>query len=89
MFKGFWILLRQEEMEESLLIAEIYREALDLSSRDRELLVTMLKQSLEDEGRTPALHSITELRGLGKEIWQGIDGQEYVDKLRDEWDERP
>ena len=28
---------------------------------------------------------VEELRGLGKEIWEGIDPQEYVDRLRDEW----
>jgi hypothetical protein len=32
------------------------------------------------------LHSVRELRGLGKEIWQGLDAQEYVNQLRDEWD---
>jgi 23S rRNA (cytidine1920-2'-O)/16S rRNA (cytidine1409-2'-O)-methyltransferase len=31
---------------------------------------------------------LSDLRGLGKEIWQGIDAQEYVNELRDEWDER-
>jgi hypothetical protein len=30
--------------------------------------------------------SIMELHGLGKEIWQGIDAQEYVNELREEWD---
>ena len=29
--------------------------------------------------------SIMELHGLGKEIWNGIDPQEYVDGLRKEW----
>ena len=33
--------------------------------------------------------SILELRGLGKEIWQGIDAQTYVDGLREEWDHQP
>lgn len=33
-------------------------------------------------------HSILELRGLGKEIWEGTDAQEYVNALRDEWAER-
>lgn len=28
---------------------------------------------------------LTELRGLGKEIWAGIDAQEYVNEMRDEW----
>jgi hypothetical protein len=31
-------------------------------------------------------HSITDLDGLGKEIWQGVDADEYVAKERDSWD---
>ena len=30
---------------------------------------------------------LTELRGLGKEIWGGMDAQEYVNEMRDEWDQ--
>jgi hypothetical protein len=30
-------------------------------------------------------HSILELKGLGKEIWDSVDAQEYVDKERDSW----
>jgi len=30
-------------------------------------------------------HSIMELRGLGKEIWEGIDAQEYIDSERASW----
>ncbi|ELS04205.1 hypothetical protein Xen7305DRAFT_00039330 [Xenococcus sp. PCC 7305] len=26
-----------------------------------------------------------ELEGLGKDIWQGIDAQEYVDQERSSW----
>ncbi len=29
--------------------------------------------------------SILELRGLGKEIWEGVDPQEYVRQERDAW----
>ena len=28
---------------------------------------------------------INGLRGLGKEIWQGLDAQEYVNQERDSW----
>ncbi|MBI5789747.1 MAG: hypothetical protein HZA78_12930 [Candidatus Schekmanbacteria bacterium] len=28
---------------------------------------------------------IRKLRGLGKEIWQGIDAREYVNKERESW----
>ncbi len=31
------------------------------------------------------LHSIRELRGLGKEIWEGMDAQAYVNQERDAW----
>ncbi len=34
-------------------------------------------------------HSLLELAVLGRELWAGIDAQQYVDQLRDEWDERP
>lgn len=31
-------------------------------------------------------HSIRELRGLGMEIWAGIDAQQYIREERDSWD---
>lgn len=31
-------------------------------------------------------HQITDLRGLGKEVWKGVDADEYVDGERDSWD---
>ncbi|HPD17050.1 MAG TPA: hypothetical protein PLE19_19070 [Planctomycetota bacterium] len=34
-------------------------------------------------GDRPA--SILELRGLGKEVWDGVDAQEYVDRERASW----
>lgn len=29
--------------------------------------------------------SILELEGLGKEVWEGIDAQEYVNRERESW----
>lgn len=31
-------------------------------------------------------HRITEIEGLGADIWKGIDAQEYVCKERESWD---
>jgi hypothetical protein len=31
-------------------------------------------------------HQVTDLRGLGKEIWKGVDADEYVAGERDSWD---
>jgi plasmid stability protein len=40
-----------------------------------------------DEATTPSeTLSILELRGLGKEIWQGIDPAAHVDEERRSWD---
>jgi len=33
--------------------------------------------------------SLLELEGLGAEIWEGVDAQEYVNELRNEWEHRP
>jgi plasmid stability protein len=41
---------------------------------------------LEESAGTPELHSILELRGLGKELWNGIDPVEHVRAERDSWD---
>ena len=34
-------------------------------------------------------YSILDLEGAGAELWHGQDAQEYVNAIRDEWDERP
>ena len=41
---------------------------------------------LEQALREPELLSILELRGLGKELWSGIDAAEHVDHERRSWD---
>lgn len=65
-------------------VAEILEQAKTLSKHERKELVKALIDTLDEEPQQQ--RSILELRGLGKDIWQGIDAQEYVDQLRDEWD---
>ncbi|MCP4405951.1 MAG: hypothetical protein GY801_52745 [bacterium] len=48
-----------------------------------EVISAKLRQTLS-EGQEQ--HSIMELEGLGAEIWQGIDAQEYVRQERASWD---
>jgi hypothetical protein len=48
-----------------------------------EIISVNLKKTWKPE-RTR--HSIMELEGLGAEIWQGIDAQDYVRKERESWD---
>jgi hypothetical protein len=40
----------------------------------------------EEGGRA---RSLLELEGLGAELWGAVDAQDYVSRLRQEWDRRP
>jgi hypothetical protein len=48
-------------------------------------LISELAENLHEEATQEVRTSILELQGLGKEIWQGLDAQEYVDRERDSW----
>lgn len=50
-----------------------------------EVLISRLGKQILTRPTQPR-HSIMELRGLGKEIWEGIDAQEYVNQERASWD---
>jgi AbrB family looped-hinge helix DNA binding protein len=61
------------------------RARLGISAGDRlEVTVTDDSIILTRRGGRPSQR----LRGLGAEIWRGIDPVEYVRSLRREWDER-
>jgi len=65
-------------------VAQILQQVRTLSVEERKELVKQIIDALD----VPQQHSLSELRGLGKEIWEGIDAQEYADQLRREWDDR-
>jgi hypothetical protein len=73
-------------------LEELYTQHLaPLSASDRLKLIEMLTHGLSDleSDAEPHQRNLMELHGLGKEIWVGVDAQEYVNQLRDEWDHRP
>lgn len=59
----------------------LQRARLELSLEEKNRLAFELLQSKIQKNR-----SITELRGLGKEIWEGINPDEYIAEERDSWD---
>ncbi len=66
-------------------LEELYdRQLAPLPSEDRLKLIAMLAQGLKKEeiAPEPPPRSLMELHGLGKEIWEGIDAQDYVNRLR-------
>ncbi len=77
----------------ALRIEDIYeRHIKPLPPAERLRLLAIVAQDLATEPTQATgqrQRSIMELHGLGKELWEGIDAQEYVNELRKEWDHRP
>jgi plasmid stability protein len=63
----------------------LYKKLKARAKRERRSIAqevtTLLAQALEQ----PATFSILELQGLGKGLWEGVDGAEYVARERDSW----
>jgi hypothetical protein len=72
-------------------IEQLYeRQIRGLSPDDRIRLLQLIARDLvEPDSSDRRKRSIMELEGLGAEIWEGVDAQQYVNELRKEWDHRP
>jgi len=58
-----------------------------LTATQREQLMHALAK-LKKPSKSKKSVKITQLAGLGKEMWRKIDVDKYVKELRDEWDDR-
>jgi hypothetical protein len=56
-----------------------------LSPDEQRHLIEELTAHAGEGAASEPQHSIMELCGLGKEIWEGIDAQEYVNRERASW----
>jgi len=54
--------------------------------REKTDLLAELAKQVRDVDRPNGKRCIRELRGLGKEIWEGIDVSEYIRQERASWD---
>ena len=68
-----------------------YREALNqaqhLTTEEQLQLIEELAALIRRQGvMRSKKHSIMELKGLGKEIWEGVDVEKYIDEERNSWD---
>ena len=74
-------------------VEQLYEEQIRSLTPEQKLrLIALIAGELTEQIHTlpqPRRRSLMELEGLGAEIWQGIDAQEYVDQLRSEWDTKP
>lgn len=65
---------------------QLLAQASRLSPADQLRLLEELAALVRQQMAPAPPQSVKALRGLGKEIWQGIDAQEYVNRERDAWD---
>jgi len=63
----------------------ILRNAESLSRDEQLQLMSDLAAYLRTRERPVSGTSILELQGLGKDIWRGVDAQEYVGRERASW----
>ena len=64
---------------------QVLNQAQQLTPAEQLQLIEELATTLQRPVVTKPLHSVMEFKGLGKEIWQGIDVQEYINEERDSW----
>jgi hypothetical protein len=70
-------------------VQKMIQEAQKLSVEEREQLAQALQlMSQVTPQKITKKHRLSDLRGLGAEIWKDVDAQEYVNELREEWDNR-
>jgi len=65
---------------------EVLKQVQHLSPDEQFQLLEDLVAMIRQRTVTKPLHSILELEGLGKEIWESIDVDQYLQQERDSWD---
>jgi hypothetical protein len=64
---------------------EICHQVEELTPDEQLQLLETLAAIVRRRIAKPPKRSILELEGLGKEVWQGIDAQAYVEQERASW----
>ena len=65
-------------------LQELVKEIQQLSIDERKILINIISDSIDDTKK----YSILEFEGIAQGLLNGVDAQDYVNGLRDEWDER-
>ena len=67
---------------QTLTYSQVLYQALQLTPDEKLQLIGELAASIRQQITTQPRHSIMELEGLGKEVWQGIDVEKYIEEER-------
>ena len=61
-----------------------------LNSQQKFVIISLddyeeLTRQKPENKASKSINSVRKLKGLGKEIWQGVDPDKYIEELRKEW----
>lgn len=65
---------------------KLYSRLKARARRERRSVSQEVLRILDDATQPVESVSLLELRGLGKELWKGVDPAKYVDEERNSWD---
>lgn len=64
----------------------VLQQILQLPADEQQRLMAEYQAVVQSSAPSEPRTSIMELQGLGKEIWQGVDVQKYLEEERSSWD---
>ena len=67
-------------------LENIYREISKLNNKEKKIILSKLVTEINLSSSKDERHTITGIRGIGKEIWREVDAQNYVNNERAAWD---
>jgi hypothetical protein len=73
-------------MDSTLNINKIVKEIEKLEYNDKISIISRIVNLLKQEENTGRLSSVTQLKGLGKKVWQKTDIDSYISIERESWD---
>jgi len=73
-------------MDSTININQILNEIEKLDYNDKINIISRIVNLLKREERAHQVASVTQLKGLGKNVWQKTDTDSYISKERESWD---
>ena len=67
-------------------LENIYREISKLNNKEKKIILSKLITEMKLSSQEKEKYSILDIKGVGREIWNGIEAQNYVNDERATWD---
>lgn len=64
----------------------IYKEISQLTNNEKMILLSKLMLEISVYIERDRKVNIYDIKGIGKEVWEGIDAQDYVNQERASWE---